>query len=170
MGGQACRNCMVKSRHTSLYDASQWPVRKLRWWIKIRRPKSVKPFLGNGTICCILRSWAWASWFMKTQRMGVLQELSQAMFIGLGHCLEDADSCKVIVPPHTGDKHDKECKRCRQALGMRRPHYHCQSTSETVLSADLSGPHPEAIGTTFRYMLVAVFNLGRCQTCLPLVR
>ena len=38
-----------------------------------------------------------------------------------------------------------------------------------MLSADLSGPHPEAVGTTFKYMLVAVFNPGPKQLNLPFV-
>ena len=81
--------------------------------------------------------------------------------MNLGQCVASAKPGNVLVPPHVGDSHDKECERCRQALGMRRPHRHGQSTSENVLSADLSGPHPEAIGTQFRYMLVAVFNAGK---------
>jgi len=39
-----------------------------------------------------------------------------------------------------------------------------------VLSADLSGPHPEAVGTKFKYMLVAVFNGGPKTKNLPFVR
>ena len=39
-----------------------------------------------------------------------------------------------------------------------------------VLSADLSGPHPEAVGTKFKYMLVAVFNGGPETKNLPFVR
>ena len=34
----------------------------------------------------------------------------------------------------------------------------------------MSGPQPEAIGTTFRYMLAAVFNAGKGKKSLPLVR
>ena len=81
--------------------------------------------------------------------------------MNLGQCREATDSDKVLIPPHSGDGHDKECEKCRQALGMRRPHRRGQSTSENVLSADLSGPHPEAIGTKVQYMLVAVFNAGK---------
>ena len=32
-----------------------------------------------------------------------------------------------------------------------------------MLSSDLSGPHPESVGTTFKYLLVAVFNPGSKQ-------
>ena len=45
-----------------------------------------------------------------------------------------------------------------------------KSESANVLSADLSGPHPEAVGTTLKYMLVAVFNPGPKQMNLPFVR
>ena len=95
---------------------------------------------------------------------------SEPVFVNLGQCGEAVEPGKILVPPHSGDGHDKECERCRQALGMRRPHRHGQSTSENVLSADLSGPHPEAIGTQCRYMLVAVFNAGKGKKSLPFVR
>ena len=36
--------------------------------------------------------------------------------------------------------------------------------------ADLSGPHPEAVGTTLRYMRVDVFNPGPQQLHLPFAR
>ena len=52
-------------------------------------------------------------------------------------------------------------------MGLRRPHKHGQSESQNVLSADLSGPHPEAVGTKFKYMLVAVFNAGEYGKDLP---
>ena len=69
-----------------------------------------------------------------------------------------------------GDTYSKECARCREALGLKRPHPHGKSTSQNVLSADLSGPHPEAVGTKFKYMLVAVFNGGPKTKNLPFVR
>ena len=53
---------------------------------------------------------------------------------------------------------------------MRRQHEKGKSESTNVLSADLSGPHPEAVGTKFKYMLVAVFNTGPKQKNLPCVR
>ena len=55
-------------------------------------------------------------------------------------------------------------------MGMRRPHHHGKSTTENVLGADLSGPHPEAVGTKFKYMLVAVFTPGPGKKNLPFVR
>ena len=74
------------------------------------------------------------------------------------------------MPFHSGEEYDRECERCREALGMRRRHEKGKSESTNVLSADLSGPHPEAVGTTLKYMLVAVFNPGPKQLNLPLVR
>ena len=40
---------------------------------------------------------------------------------------------------------------------MRRRREHGKSESTNVMSADLSGPHPESVGTTFKYMMVDVF-------------
>ena len=74
------------------------------------------------------------------------------------------------MPFHSGEEYDRECERCREALGMRRRHEKGKSESTNVLSADLSGPHPEAVGTTFKYMLVAVFNPGPKQLNLPFVK
>ena len=77
---------------------------------------------------------------------------------------------EVPMPCHSGEEYERECERCREALGMRRRHEKGKSESTNVLSADLSGPHPEAVGTTFKYMLVAVFNPGPNQMNLPFVR
>eukprot|EP00975_Prorocentrum_lima_P011620 2473949-Prorocentrum_lima.AAC.1 len=33
-----------------------------------------------------------------------------------------------------------------------------RSDSQNVLSADLSGPHPKAVGTVYTYLFVAVFH------------
>ena len=74
------------------------------------------------------------------------------------------------MPFHSGEEYDRECERCREALGMRRRHAPGKSVCTNVLSADLSGPHPEAVGTTFKYMLVAVCNPGPKQMHLPIVR
>eukprot|EP00975_Prorocentrum_lima_P033578 7046973-Prorocentrum_lima.AAC.1 len=49
-----------------------------------------------------------------------------------------------------------------------RVHKRGKSTSQTVLSADLSGPHPKAVGTTCTYLFVAVFHTEK--TNLPFVR
>ena len=73
------------------------------------------------------------------------------------------------MPFHSGEEYDRECARCREAIGMRRRHEHGKWEPINVLSADLSEPHPEAAGTKFRYMLVAVFNPGPKQMNLPLV-
>ena len=83
---------------------------------------------------------------------------------------EEFEPPKGISPPHAGDEYDRECEKCRQALGMRRLHRHGKSESRNVLSVDLSGPHPEAVGTRFKYMLVAVFNHDPQEKNLPFVR
>eukprot|EP00975_Prorocentrum_lima_P063980 12894790-Prorocentrum_lima.AAC.1 len=49
-----------------------------------------------------------------------------------------------------------------------RIHKHGKSNSTCVLSANLSGPHPVAIGTKYVYLCVAVFNVGSIN--LPFVR
>ena len=59
---------------------------------------------------------------------------------------------------HCGDEYKKECDRCRKAICLRRKHENGKSVSRNVLSVDLSGPHPETTGTSFRYMMVAVFK------------
>ena len=71
---------------------------------------------------------------------------------------------------HSGEEYDRECERCREALGMRRRHEKGESDSTNVLSAYLSGPHPEAVGTTLNHMLVAVFNPGPKQMNLPFAK
>eukprot|EP00975_Prorocentrum_lima_P012896 2735718-Prorocentrum_lima.AAC.1 len=49
-----------------------------------------------------------------------------------------------------------------------RVHKHGKISSQSVLSADLSGPHPKAVGTAYTYLLVAVFHTEK--TNLPFVR
>ncbi len=53
---------------------------------------------------------------------------------------------------------------------MRRPHMHGKSAAESVMSADLSGPHTEAVVTKFNYMMVAVLSPGPNTMNLPVVR
>ena len=55
-------------------------------------------------------------------------------------------------------------------LGLQRRHAHGSSNAIKVQNADLSGPHPEAVGTNYAYMLVAVFKGSRSKTNLPFVR
>ena len=71
---------------------------------------------------------------------------------------------------HHGDEYQKECARCREALGLRRKHEKGKAGAQNVLSVDLSGPHPETTGTSFRYMLVAVFRGEQGNKNLPFVR
>eukprot|EP00975_Prorocentrum_lima_P050228 10520371-Prorocentrum_lima.AAC.1 len=49
-----------------------------------------------------------------------------------------------------------------------RVHKHGKSNLSNVLSADLGGPHPVAMGTRYAYLFVAVFHVG--PTNLPCVR
>eukprot|EP00975_Prorocentrum_lima_P007197 1545842-Prorocentrum_lima.AAC.1 len=49
-----------------------------------------------------------------------------------------------------------------------RVHKHGKSTSQSVLRADLSGPHPNAVGTDHTYLFVAVFHTEK--TNLPFAR
>eukprot|EP00975_Prorocentrum_lima_P052231 10940968-Prorocentrum_lima.AAC.1 len=49
-----------------------------------------------------------------------------------------------------------------------RIHRHGESNSTSVLSADLSGPHPVAVGTKYAYLFVETFHVGSIN--LPFVR
>ena len=48
-----------------------------------------------------------------------------------------------------GDKYDPGCGDCKRAIGDRRLHRKGAMNSKWTLSADLSGPHPIAIGTKY---------------------
>eukprot|EP00975_Prorocentrum_lima_P010626 2257713-Prorocentrum_lima.AAC.1 len=52
-------------------------------------------------------------------------------------------------------------------MGHMRVHKHGKSSSPSVLSADLSGPHPKAVGTGYTSLFVAVFHTEK--TSLPFV-
>eukprot|EP00975_Prorocentrum_lima_P000884 186026-Prorocentrum_lima.AAC.1 len=43
-----------------------------------------------------------------------------------------------------GDLHKRGREQCKKAFGQMRVHKHGKSTSQSVLSADLSGPHQKA--------------------------
>eukprot|EP00975_Prorocentrum_lima_P009628 2051814-Prorocentrum_lima.AAC.1 len=53
-------------------------------------------------------------------------------------------------------------------MGQMRVHTNGKSNSSRVLSADLSGPRPMAIGTGYTYLFIAVFHVEK--TNLPFVR
>eukprot|EP00975_Prorocentrum_lima_P021566 4545560-Prorocentrum_lima.AAC.1 len=55
-----------------------------------------------------------------------------------------------------GDLHKRGRAQCKKASGQMRVHKHGSSTSQSVLSADLSGPNPNAVATTYTYLFVAV--------------
>ncbi len=68
--------------------------------------------------------------------------------------------------PHFGYDHNNEGGICRAALGMIRIHIHGQSEAASAMSADPSGPHPEAVG--YHHL----FHVGRCmlprtETAMP---
>ena len=102
------------------------------------------------------------------------------------HVMEDEDMTKevitisddeefskeeeCVVVPHDGSTYSKESERCREALGMGGSHEREKTEYTNVMCADLSGPHPEAVGTKFKYMMVAVFNPGQKGKNLPFVR
>eukprot|EP00975_Prorocentrum_lima_P018338 3863101-Prorocentrum_lima.AAC.1 len=54
-----------------------------------------------------------------------------------------------------GDLHTRGCEKCKKALGQMRVHKHGNNNSQSVLSADLGGPHPKAVGTGYTYLFVA---------------
>ena len=55
-------------------------------------------------------------------------------------------------------------------MGLRNRHEHGAANASKVLSADLSGPHPEAKGTKIMYMLVDVSHGGEKTKHLPFAR
>ena len=58
-----------------------------------------------------------------------------------------------------------------KARGIRRRHKKGAMKHKWSMSADLSGPHPTAIGTDFRYLLVGVVTLDdEDQSRLPFVK
>ena len=68
------------------------------------------------------------------------------------------------------DKYDPTCLGCKKAKGAKRRHHRgAMKEMRLTLCGDLSGPHPVAFGTEYRYMLVvvAVDKKGRK---LPFVR
>ena len=69
-----------------------------------------------------------------------------------------------------GDAHDANCGDCMRARGIRRQHRRGAMKHEWSVSADLSGPHPTAIGTNYRYLLVAVVTMGDGVSRLPFVK
>ena len=69
-----------------------------------------------------------------------------------------------------GDAYDPECGNCKLARGDRRPHRMGAMSAKWAMSADLSGPHPAAIGTKFTYLMVAVVTTDEPGQNLPFVR
>jgi len=69
-----------------------------------------------------------------------------------------------------GDKYDPECGECKRAIGDRRLHRKGAMNSKWAMSADLSGPHPVAVGTKYSYLLVAVVTTDEPGQNLPFVR
>ena len=95
----------------------------------------------------------WASWVK-----GELKEEDEVF----AHSMERVNEKEEVVPELkekcTWDTHQRNCPKCKKAIGMMRPHHKNKSNSQNVLSCDLSGPHPAAIGPKYTYLLVAVFH------------
>ena len=66
-----------------------------------------------------------------------------------------------------GDTHDPDCGNFKLARGDRRPHRKGAISAKWAMSADLSGPHPAAIGTKFTYLMVAVVTTDEPGQNLP---
>ncbi len=93
------------------------------------------------------------------------------VFLGTMSCTDGKDVVSPALKERCQwDIHQRGCPKCRKAIGMMRPHRKERSTSRNVLSCDLSGPHPEAIGTKYKYLMVAVLNTGSGGVNLPFVR
>ena len=76
----------------------------------------------------------------------------------------------VNVAQCRGTEYDGSCGDCMKARGIRRQHKKGAMKHEWSVSADLSGPHPTAVGTDFRYLLVAVVTMGDGTSRLPFVK
>eukprot|EP00975_Prorocentrum_lima_P067325 12914163-Prorocentrum_lima.AAC.1 len=50
------------------------------------------------------------------------------------------------------DLHGRGCDTCKKALGHMSVRKPGKSNSSSVLSAELSGPHPKAVGTGCTYL------------------
>ena len=85
----------------------------------------------------------WKGWLISRDT-GVDEELPMSSEVA-------AMGCRAV--------YDKDCGQCREAMGPRRQHRKGafrEGGNVWVMSADLSGPHPVAMGTKFVYLLVAV--------------
>ena len=67
------------------------------------------------------------------------------------------------------DAYDQDCGLCTTAKGIQRKHQRVKDKSEWVLSADLSGPQPETVGTKYRYLVVSVIRTNEGQSPMPFV-
>ncbi len=93
------------------------------------------------------------------------------VFLGTMGCTDGKDTVSTTLKEKCQwDIHQRGCPKCRKAIGMMRPHHKGKRTSKNVLSCDLSGPHPESVGTKYKYLMVAVFNTGAGGVNLPFVR
>ena len=66
--------------------------------------------------------------------------------------------------------YDKNCPTCVKTLGHGRCHKKgYMGDAEWSMSADLSGPHPLAVATQYKYMMITVIRLEKGKN-LPCVR
>eukprot|EP00975_Prorocentrum_lima_P003671 800909-Prorocentrum_lima.AAC.1 len=67
--------------------------------------------------------------------------------MSLGGVDEEDGLVEAMQEKCWGDLHARGCEQCKNALGHMRVHTHGKNNTHSVLSADLSGPHPNAVGT-----------------------
>ena len=68
------------------------------------------------------------------------------------------------------NQYNKDCPDCVQTLAAGRRHVKRGLGDESwTMSADLSGPHPQAIATDFVYMMIVVIRLEKGKN-LPFIR
>ena len=60
----------------------------------------------------------------------------------------------------SGDPYSKDCKECLKSKGVKHRHMKGSMRAAWTMTADLSGPHPVAIGTNYVYMMAVVFTGG----------
>ena len=95
----------------------------------------------------------WALW-VKSE----LKEEDEVFAQSMERMNEKEEVVPELKEKCTRDVHQRNCPKCEKANGMMKAHHRNKSSSQNVLSCDLSGPHPAAIGTKYTYLFVAVFH------------
>ena len=85
---------------------------------------------------------------------------------------KEVDDVVIANMKCSGDVYDKDCGLCKKSRGAKRRHKK-KGMEDTVakwsMSADLSGPHPTALNTSFKYLMVVVFTDDQ-RNHLPFVK